>query len=66
MMGPIIEEISEENTNVNCAKLNIDSAQEIAAEYEVMSIPTFIVFKNGKEVNRGVGTMSKTDLTDLM
>lgn len=68
LMAPIIEEIIKENkdNNLKIGKLNIDENQEIAAQYNVMSIPTFIVFKNGKVVDQKVGYSSKEDIEQLI
>ena len=46
MMSPIIDKIAEENETVKVGKLNVDEAQDIAVKYNVMSIPTIIIFKN--------------------
>ena len=62
MMGPIFEETSKEMNNINFAKLNTEDYGDIAAEHSVMSIPTLAVFKEGKEIGRLVGGMSKEDL----
>lgn len=62
MMSPIIDEIAEENENVKVGKLNVDEAQDIAVKYNVMSIPTIIIFKNGKEDKRFVGVTSKGNI----
>ena len=62
MMSPIIDEIAEENDNVKVGKLNVDEAQNIAVKYNVMSIPTIIIFKNGKEDKRFVGVTSKGNI----
>ncbi|MBI2459493.1 MAG: thioredoxin [Parcubacteria group bacterium] len=68
MMAPIIEEMIKENKdeNVKIGKLNLDENQEIAAQYDVMSIPTFVVFKNGKAVDKKVGYGSKEDIEQLI
>lgn len=50
MMGPVIEELSEEFTDIKFVKLNVDMEPELAAQFNVMSIPTFIRMENGKEV----------------
>ena len=47
-MAPIVEKISEENSNIKVCKLNVDDAPEVAQKYDVMSIPTFFVFENGE------------------
>ncbi len=62
MLGPVIEEIGEEQDKVKVAKLNIDEGMEIAQKYRVMSIPTLILFENGEEIDRSVGALSKQDI----
>lgn len=62
MMSPVIDEIAEENDSVKVGKLNVDEAQNIAVKYNVMSIPTIIIFKNGKEDKRFVGVTSKGNI----
>jgi thioredoxin 1 len=60
MMAPVLNEMAEELTgNKAIGKLNIEQYQSIAATYKVRSIPTMILFKNGKEINRFVGVKSK-------
>ncbi len=66
MMSPIIDKIAEENNNVKVGKLNVDEAQDIAAQYNVMSIPTIIVFKNGIEYKRFVGVTSKDNIINAI
>jgi thioredoxin 1 len=60
-MGPIIDEIAQEvdETKLRVGKLNVDQAGETAMKYNVMSIPTFLVFQNGEVVEQIVGGMSK-------
>lgn len=55
-MAPILEKFAQENKNIKVGKINIDNAQQIATKYEIHSIPCFIVFKNGKEINRMLGS----------
>lgn len=59
MMIPVIEELAKEAKGFAVTKLDIDQAPKIAAKYNVMSVPTFIIFKDGKEVARMMGAMSK-------
>lgn len=60
MMAPVINSVAEElNGNESVGKLNIEQHQAIAAKYKVRSIPTMILFKNGKEINRFVGGKTK-------
>ena len=54
-MAPIVEELATElNEKAKVGKINVDENSDIAVEYNVMSIPTFIIFKNGKEEKRFV------------
>lgn len=65
MMGPVIEELSEEFTDIKFVKLNVDMEPELAAQFNVMSIPTFIRIENGKEVKKTLGAMPKDELADF-
>lgn len=62
MLSPIIEELSNEISDVNFVKVNIDESNEIANSYGIMSIPTLMLFKNGKMVNKTVGFLPKENL----
>ena len=63
MMAPIVEGLAQGyDGKVKVGKLNIDDEMEIAQQYRVMSIPTFILFKDGKAVETSVGAMSKDEL----
>jgi len=65
MMGPIIEELSSEyEGKVIVGKINVDESGSTAQTYKVMSIPTIILFKDGQPVDKVVGAVSKTDLTE--
>lgn len=55
MLGPVIKQLAEDNEDVVIAKLDVDDVPEIAKEYTVLSIPTMILFKHGKEVARLTG-----------
>ena len=60
MMAPVLNEISEELSGNNyIGKLNVEQYQAISARYNVRNIPTMILYKNGKEINRFVGIKSK-------
>ncbi len=61
MMAPVFEELSKELPKIKFAKLNVDDQGELAQEFGVMSIPTFIVFKDGKEIGRIIGGRGKSD-----
>lgn len=62
MVGPVVEELSEEITDMNFRKVNVDEEQNLALSYNVRSIPTLILFKDGKEVDRIVGFSPKQRL----
>lgn len=63
MIAPIIDEISTDLAGkMKIAKVNVDEAQDVAAKFGIMSIPTMIVFKGGKPVDTIVGAMSKDQL----
>lgn len=63
MMSPIIEELFMEfDGRAKIAKVNVDQNYQLAQEYDVMSLPTFVFFKDGRETDRIVGVVSKEDL----
>jgi thioredoxin 1 len=63
MMSPVISEVSKElKGKVMVVKVNVDEKQHVAAKYQIQSIPTVILFKNGKEVLRLPGARQKRDL----
>jgi len=67
MVGPVIEELAKENEGkVKVGKLNVDENPQTAAKYGVMSIPTVILFKEGKEVGRKIGFEGKESLVKLI
>lgn len=61
-LGPIFEELSKEIKDVTFAKLNVDESGEIAADQGVRGIPTLIIYKDGKEIDRIVGLLPKDAL----
>ncbi len=66
MLGPIIEELSSEIASYKFYKLNVDDASNIAMQYGVMSIPTLLIFNDGKLINTIVGLRSKSEIKDLL
>lgn len=67
MMAPIVESLAESfEGKVKIGKLNIDDEMEIAQKYRVMSIPTFIFFKDGQVVETSMGAMSKEELEEKL
>jgi thioredoxin 1 len=67
MMGPIVEEISEKfKKKLNVGKVNVEDGHEIAQKFKVMSIPNFVLFKDGKVAANFVGAMSEEDFSDRL
>ena len=67
MLAPTIEKLAKENQGkLKVCKLNTDENQNIAAQYGIQGIPTLIIFKEGKEVGRTVGVMSKEKLQEKL
>lgn len=62
MLSPVIEDLSNEMTNVTFLKVNVDNFNEIASEFQIMSIPAIIIFKDGKVVGKSVGFQPKDAL----
>ena len=65
-VGPIVEEIAEEREDICVGKVNVDENHELAARFGVMSIPTLIVFKDGEEAARLVGSKPKSVIVELL
>ena len=65
MLKPIVEKVAEEN-NCKLATIDVDENEDLAREYNIMSIPHLIIFKDGKEVNSSVGLISEGKLLDLI
>jgi len=65
MFGKVLEEFSNENPKIYCAKVNVDSAQDLASRFSVMSIPTIMFFKKGKLIKTQVGMVSKSMLKQI-
>ena len=66
MLSPIVDEVAEERTDVKVGKVNVDEQLDLAAEFGVMSIPTLLVFRNGKLVNQSVGARPKSGVLALL
>ena len=66
MLGPILHEVAEEHPEVQIVKVNVDENEDLAMKFNVMSIPTLIVYKDGKSVNRVMGARDKAGILDLL
>ena len=65
MVSPIVDEIAAENPDKKVGKVNVDEEPELASKFDVMSIPTLLVFEDGELVNRAVGARPKEMILDL-
>ncbi len=66
MLASVIEEISNEKTDVAFYKINVDESPEVAIKYGVSSIPTLLIFENGELVNKTVGVYPKEKIVSLL
>ena len=66
MVGPILEEIAVERADVKIGKINVDEQPELAAEFNVMSIPMLVVIDNGRIVSRSVGAKPKSAILAML
>lgn len=66
MISPVVEAVAKENEDIKVVKVNVDDAQDLAIKYEVMSIPTLVVIKNGEESNRTIGLVDKTQILNMI
>lgn len=66
MIGPIVDEIAAERSDIKVGKINVDEQPELARQFGIMSIPTLVVMKNGRIVNQAVGARSKSAILSLL
>ncbi len=66
MVGPLVEEIAAERPDIKVCKINIDEEPELAKEYQIMSIPTLLVMKEGQIVNQAVGARPKNQILAML
>lgn len=66
MLGPIVEQLSEEHPEYKVCKVDVDKEQTLAAKFNVMSIPTVLAFKAGQQVAQSVGFVPKEKLLALL
>lgn len=65
-LGPVLESFSNKYSNIKVGKINVDEEPELAGKFEIMSIPTLIVFKNGKPINKSVGLVTESKIAELI
>lgn len=66
MVVPIVEEIAKERSDIMVGKVNVDEQPELANQFRIMSIPTLVVMKDGKVINRVTGAKSKSDILAML
>lgn len=66
MMGPVVDEIAAEAEGFKVGKVNVDEEMELARQFRVMSIPTFIVFRGGEAAERRTGVADKGTILGLL
>ncbi len=66
MVSPIVDEIAQERPDVKVCKVNVEEQRELAAAFKVMSIPTLVVMKGGKIINRALGARPKEQILELL
>ena len=66
MMGPVVDEIAGERPDIKVGKVNVTEQQELAAAFQIMSIPALMVFQEGKVVRQSVGARPKEQILSLL
>ena len=66
MMGPVVDEIAGERPDIKVGKVNVTEQQELAAAFQIMSIPALMVFQDGKVVRQSVGARPKEQILSLL
>ena len=66
MVAPTVEEIASERVDIKVGKINVDEQPELANKFGIMSIPTLVVLKNGKNVQRVSGVRSKNTILEML
>ena len=66
MVGPVLDEIAEEREDIKVCKVNVDDEPELASTYQISSIPTLMVVKDGKIVNQSLGAKPKAQILAML
>lgn len=66
MLAPIIEELAEERDDIKVCKVNVDEEAELAEKFDIESIPSLVLIKNGKIVSRSLGYRPKSDIEEML
>ena len=65
-LGPVVDALGEELTDVKVVKINVDEERELAKKYKIFSIPTLLVIKDGQTVNKSVGVKSREEILEML
>ena len=66
MLAPMLEKLSEEMTQVSIVSVDVDEEQEVAMKYSIFSVPTMLIFKDGKKVDQLVGLMPQSQIREKL
>ena len=66
MVSPVIDEIAGERSDIKVGKINVDEQPELAAQFQIMSIPTLMVIKDGKIINKATGARPKQQILAMI
>ena len=66
MLSPIVDQVAAEHPEVKVGKINVDEQPELAQQFDIMSIPTLLVFRNGQKVNESVGLIPQEKVEALL
>ncbi len=66
MLAPILEAFAEDREDIKVCKVNVDEQRELAIEYGIESIPTLLIFQNGKKTNQSVGVITRQQMENLL
>jgi len=66
MLSPVVDQISEENAQIKVGKVNVDDEGDLARQFNIMSIPSLLFFRDGKLVNQLVGVQPKAVIEDMI
>ena len=65
MMGPVIEQMAKEHSDIKFCKVDVDKEPGLAQQYRVMSIPTLVAFRNGQVIRTSIGVQSKEEILEM-
>ena len=66
MVSPVVDEIAEERSDIKVGKINVDEEPELASQFQIMSIPTLMVIKDGKVTYKAMGARPKSQILALL